>query len=106
MIRQGLFIHNVVRRPYRSDDFMGDAWGPAQEIRGVRVEPAVQVRGSDRGVNMAYLSYRALLFAPPDAAKWQEKDKVIFNGLEMTVQSVAYMYGATADVHHVEVQLI
>ncbi|MFP5521271.1 putative minor capsid protein [Peptococcus simiae] len=106
MIRPALLVHTVTRQPYVADDFIGDTWGPAEVIRGVRVEPAQQIQVSGRAAGAPDLAYKALLFAAPDAADWQAKDKVIFNGTEMTVQAVNDFYASGATPHHVEVQLI
>lgn len=106
MIRPALLVHTVTRRPYIADEFIGDAWGPAEVISKVRVEPAQQIQASGRAAGAPDLAYKALLFAAPDAASWQAKDKVIFNETEMTVQAVNYFYASGASPHHVEVQLI
>ena len=105
-IQKRLLIHEVEYSKYSKDNWAGESYEEPININNVRIEPKTSLLKSGDGEEVQSSS---LLFIDKTQSipllKLEEKDKVVFQNKEMTVQKVNVFYN-TKDIHHWELILV
>lgn len=103
-IQKRLLIHEII---YISE--VKNGWGEVEEekktIKFVRVEPKkgyVQVSNGDKVVYSDIIFWDNFHSTP---CKFEEKQKIDFNGDIKTIQSIGYFYD-DKNLHHLEIRVI
>ncbi|MCC2397548.1 minor capsid protein [Bacillus cereus] len=107
-IKRSLLIHEVTYQEYQVDNsgWGGDegSYGNPITVRNVRVEQLEKLLRSSTGDSVVYQNtlFWDAYHSTPIAFK--QKDKVIFNGTEYTVESINTLYDGKR-IHHLEIVL-
>lgn len=107
-IPRRLLRHEVLYKPYIGDGRHGAVWGEEISLRNICVDydTDYRIRGKSQTIRYrAVLYYDCVNSFPRDIA-FKEKDKVVFNGAEMTVEGICVPNTPAGKAHHYELGLV